>query len=94
MVDLSEKEFEADDPYEFVAMRYSAEPGTDPDEAMARCFIEEYALMGMPRDRIMRMFHSPHFAGTHAILERRGQAFVVGIADSIYGPAAAEESHA
>ena len=32
MVDLSEKDFEADDPYEFVGMRYKAEPGTDPDE--------------------------------------------------------------
>jgi hypothetical protein len=94
MVDLSEKEFEADDPYEFVGVRYEAEPGTDPDEVMARCFIEEYALLGMPRDRIMRMFHSAHFAGTHAILERRGERFVREIADGVYGQRATEESHA
>jgi hypothetical protein len=91
---MAEKEFEADDPYEFVAMRYTAEDGTDPDEAMARCFIEEYALLGMPRDRIMRMFASPHFAGTHAILQRRGAEFVHAIADHVYGQPAAEESHA
>ena len=94
MVDLSEKEFEADDPYEFVAMQFPVEPGVDPDEAMARCFIEEYALLGMPRPLIMRMFDSPQFAGTFAIRVRRGKAFVAAIADSIYGRPAAEESHA
>lgn len=94
MVDLSEKEFEADDPYEFVGMRYKAEPGTDPDELMARCFIEEYALMGMPRDRIMRMFQSPHFAGTNGILQRRGLQFVQSIAASVYGEPIREDSHA
>ena len=91
---MAEKEFEADDPYEFVAMRYTAEPGTDPDEVMARCFIEEYALLGMPRDRIMRMFQSSAFQGTHSILDRRGGEFIRAIADGIYGPPAAEESHA
>lgn len=91
---MAEKEFEADDPYEFVAMRYQAEAGTDPDEAMARCFIEEYALMGMPRDRIMRMFVSPHFAGTHAILERRGAQFIAEITDQVFGRPDREESHA
>jgi len=91
---MAEKDFEADDPYEFVGMRYQAEPGTDPDELMARCFIEEYALMGMPRDRIMRMFHSPAFKGTHSILERRGAEFIRAISDDVYGHLAAEESHA
>ncbi len=91
---MAEKDFEADDPYEFVAMRYTAEPGTDPDEVMARCFIEEYALMGMPRDRIMRMFESARFSGTHSILERRGSAFIRVISDDVYGHSAAEENHA
>jgi hypothetical protein len=91
---MAEKEFEADDPYEFVAMRYPVAPGTDPDDAMARCFIEEYALMGMPRDRIMRMFHAPKFAGTHAILQRRGEAFIRGIADEVYGRPAEEVPNA
>ena len=94
MVSLADKDFEADDPYEFVGVRYQAEPGTDPDEIMARCFIEEYALMGMPRDRIMRMFRSTHFKGTNAILERRGEQFIRGIAESVFGTPATEESHA
>jgi hypothetical protein len=91
---MAEKEFEADDPYEFVAVRYKADPGTDPDEVMARCFIEEYALIGMPPDRVLRMFESPSFAGTHAILERRGPAFVRAIADDVYCLSPAEERHA
>jgi hypothetical protein len=94
MVSLADKEFEADDPYEFVGVRYEAEPGTDPDEIMARCFIEEYALMGMPRDRIMRMFHSPHFKGTNAIRERRGDEFIRTIADGVYGTPVLEDRHA
>ncbi len=94
MVSLADKEFESDDPYEFVGVRYEAEPGTDPDEAMARCFIEEYALMGMPRDRIMRMFRAPQFKGTHSILERRGEPFIHAIADDIYGTTVPEVRHA
>ena len=94
MVSLADKDFEADDPYEFVGVRYEAEPGTDPDEIMARCFIEEYALMGMPRDRIMRMYRSTHFKGTNAILERRGEQFIRGIAESVFGTPATEERHA
>ena len=90
---MAEKDIESDDPYEFVAMRYTAEPGTDPDEAMARCFIEEYALMGMPRKHIMRMFESARFSGTHAILERRGAEFIRAISDDIYREPVSEDSH-
>ncbi len=82
---MAEKDLETDDPYEFVAMRYPVEPGTDADEIMARCFIEEYALMGMPRHKTMRLFASPQFAGTHAILARRGRDFIERLADTVYG---------
>lgn len=82
---MVEKESEADDPYEFVAVRFPMEEGIDGDEAMARCFIEEYALMGMPRDRMMHLFRSRFFAGTHAILESRGEAFVQALIDGVYG---------
>lgn len=82
---MAEKDLETDDPYEFVAMRYPVEPGTDADEVMARCFIEEYALMGMPRRKTMRLFASPQFAGTYAILARRGRGFVEQLADEVYG---------
>ena len=82
---MAEKDFEADDPIEFVAMRYPVHQGVDNDEVMARCFVEEYALMGMPRDRVFHLFKSRFFAGTHAILDSRGEDFVYGIIDDVYG---------
>jgi len=82
---MAEKDFESDDPYEFVAMRYPVDPGTDADEVMARCFIEEFALMSMSRQKTMRLFASPQFAGTHDILARRGRAFIERLADEVYG---------
>jgi hypothetical protein len=90
---MAEKHAETDDPYEFVALRYKAAPGTDPDAEMARCFIEEYALMGMPREKTLRLFQSPYFAGTHAILQRRGDAFVRELINSVYGATPEEVSH-
>ena len=88
---MAEKEFEADDPYEFVAVRFPMQPGVDADAVMARCFIEEYALMGMPRAKMLHLFRSQFFAGTNAILESRGEAFVTAIINDVYGPAVAQE---
>jgi hypothetical protein len=87
---VADKEFEADDPYEFVAMRVPMEPGVDPDATIARCFIEEYALMGMPRARVAQLFRVPFFAGTHDILKRRGEAFVAQLMDDVFGVAPSE----
>jgi len=83
---MTEKDLETDDPYEFVAVRFPVEPGVDADERMARCFIEEFALMGMPRDKMLHLFRSQYFAGTHTILESRGEAFIQEIIASVYGP--------
>ncbi|HMS57488.1 MAG TPA: hypothetical protein PKA49_01445 [Tepidiformaceae bacterium] len=83
---MVEKENEADDPYEFVAVRFPVEEGVDQDERMARVFVEEYALLGVPRHRILQLFRSEHFAGTNAIYVNRGQAFVEAIIADIYGP--------
>jgi hypothetical protein len=82
---MVEKAVEGDDPFEFVALRYPAAPGTDPDAEMSRCFVEEFAMMGMPRRQIRRLFESPAFAGTHAVLEARGAAFVDEIIASVFG---------
>jgi hypothetical protein len=87
---MAEKALEDDDPYEFVAVTFPMEDGVDADELMARCFVEEYALMGMPRDRMFVLFRSKFFAGTNAILERRGEEFVRAIIDGVYGPAVQE----
>lgn len=81
---MAEKEFEDEDPFEFVGVRYPADPEVDSDEVMARCFVEEYALMGVPPERISQLFLSPFFAATHAILERRGAGFVDGIVKDVF----------
>ncbi len=87
---MAEKDVESDDPFEFVAVRFPMERGVDADEVMARCFIEEYALIGTPRGKMLALFESEFFAGTHAILVRRGEAFVQRIIDDVFGVALQE----
>jgi hypothetical protein len=80
------KELEEDDPYELVAMRLPAPPGWDAPALMARTFIEEFALMGWKRNRIMQLFRSKAFAGSHAVYEERGEAFIARLMDEVFGP--------
>ena len=87
---MPDKEFEADDPYEFVAVRFPVAPGVDGDALTARTFIEEYALLGTPREKMFQLFASPFFAGTHAILRARGDSFVRAIIEEVFGPPARE----
>ncbi len=88
---MAEKDFETDDPYEFVAVRFPMEPGVDGQEAMARCFVEEYALMGVPRRKILQIFSAEMFAGAHAVYEERGEAFIQRIIDDVFGAEPAME---
>ncbi|MEE9277285.1 MAG: hypothetical protein V3V06_02640 [Dehalococcoidia bacterium] len=76
---------EPDDPYEFVAMQFPAEEGVDADAAMARCIVEEFALMGFPPERILRIFQIPTYTGSYDIRERRGEPFVTGIIADVFG---------
>jgi hypothetical protein len=78
------KEFEADDPWEMVAMRVPAPAGYDAPAAMARTFVEEFALMGWPPGRILRLFQSEKFAGSHSVYEERGEAFIVALIDEVF----------
>ncbi|HEY4668321.1 MAG TPA: hypothetical protein VIH05_00950 [Tepidiformaceae bacterium] len=88
---MAEKEFELDDPYEFVAVRFPVDSAVDQDEVMARCFIEEYALIGMPRERVLHLFQSPAFVSPRGIFESRGEEFVQKIIDDVYGQPLTEE---
>jgi hypothetical protein len=80
-----DKFLEADDPFEFVGATYPVDDGEAADKAMTRCFVEEYALMGWSAARIRRLFESPLYAGTHAVLERRGNAFVDSVIAEVFG---------
>ena len=80
-----DKHLDGEDPFELVAVYI---PTTyDAQAEMARTFIEEFALMGWPRARIMRMFQIPRFAGPHSVYEERGEAFVRGLVDEVFGGA-------
>lgn len=79
-----DKELEDDDPYELVAVRLAGPPGYDGPAEMARTFIEEFALMGWPPERIMRLFKRPHFAGSYAVYEERGEAFIQELMDEVF----------
>ena len=79
-----EKDLEEDDPYELVAVQVAAPAGYDGPGEMARCFIEEFALMGWPPARILRLFQSKAFAGTHSVYEERGEPFVRGLIDEVF----------
>jgi hypothetical protein len=85
MVDASDKSLEPGDPFAFTAVAYPVEEQEEADRAMGRCFIEEFALMGWSADRIRRLFGSGFFAGTHGILERRGEAFVDALIAETFG---------
>jgi len=87
------KAAEAADPFEAIAVRIPTPPGYDGMREMARCFIEEYALMGWPRDRIARLFEQPRYAGAHAIYEERGEAFIRALIDDVLGHQHREEAN-
>ncbi len=86
------KAYEPEDPFAMMAAGY---PVSDPevaDREMARCFIEEYALLGWSAARIRRLFRSGFFAGTHGVFLRRGPAFVDGLVDEVFGTRAGAPS--
>ncbi len=72
----AEKQFEADDPLELVAVHYPVDSERDQDLEMARCFIEEYALRGWPGSQIRLLCKSPLYVGPHAIYTKWGLAVV------------------
>lgn len=76
------KEPEGDDPMELVGHEV---PGGDP-ETLARCFIEEYALIGMGEAEILELFRQPVYR-THELYRERGEAWVRGLIRSVLGEA-------
>ena len=81
---MADKEFEPEDPLEPVAVALDT-PGHDGMEAMARCFVEEFALMGWPPARIFRLFTIPEYAASYSIFQERGEQYVRSIIRSVFG---------
>ncbi|MFQ5854266.1 MAG: hypothetical protein ACE5LU_01280 [Anaerolineae bacterium] len=77
------KPFEPDDPLEPVALTMPAVAGYDHLTAMARCFIEEYLMMGWEAKRILALFRTPFFRGPHAVYRAKGEAYVQALIDDV-----------
>ncbi len=90
---MAEKHFEPDDPFQPVAVALST-PGHDGMAEMARCFVEKFAIMGWPPQRIFKLFTIPEFAGSHSVYQERGRAYVKEIIASVMGPGSIAELEA
>lgn len=78
------KEFESDDPYSLVGQGFPCPPGYDSTGEMARCFIEEFALLGYSGPLILQLFKSPRYQGPHGVYTARGEAYVRGMMAEVF----------
>ncbi len=67
-------------------------PGYDGLAAMGRAFVEEFALMGWPRERIARMFTVQNFAAAYAVYSARGADFIDELITEVLGAPDGEAS--
>ena len=81
------KAAEPTDPYIATVVSLST-PGYDGLAAMGRAFVEEFAVMGWPRERITKMFTYPRFAAAYAVYGQRGPEFIEQLISEVLGPAA------
>ena len=71
------KDVAPDDPLEIVGVVLDHPMDARGLDAMARTFIEEYALMGWPAKRILTLFRQPFYGGAHDAYEALGEARIV-----------------
>ncbi len=77
------KELEHDDPFELRGVVFPADEDTSRE--MARCFIEEFALLGFGRGKVEQLFRSPAYHGTWTLAQEHGDAFVRQLLDEVFG---------
>jgi hypothetical protein len=82
----ADKQPEADDPMELVGVAYPVASAEDADRTLARCFVEEYALLGWDAGRIRALFQSPLYGGPYGIFRRHGMAFVESVLREVFDP--------
>jgi hypothetical protein len=70
---MPQDEFISEDPLGLVGMVLPGEEGQL--EAMAECFVEEYARMGWNETRIMTLFTQPLFMATHRVYRLKGESY-------------------
>jgi len=78
------KPAEAEDPLELISVAVPVPEGYDALGEMARCFVEEFALMGWNAERILSMFKNPFFQGPYGICQARGEEFVQNLIRQVF----------
>ena len=76
---------EAGDPLEIVGVVLDRPIDLEGLDAMARTFVEEYALMGWPPKRILGMFRQPFYGGAHDAYEARGEERILALLEETVG---------
>ena len=79
------KDLESDDPYALVGIGFPTNSPNDADEQFARCLVEEFALAGFSALEVARLFESPLYAASHAVLLRMGPDFVRSVIAGVFG---------
>jgi hypothetical protein len=77
---------DAEDPLEIVGVVLDRPMDDGAVDAMARTFVEEYALMGWNGKRILDMFRRPFYGGAHDAYERLGEPRIVELIEQTLGP--------
>ena len=77
------KPYEPDDPTELVGVRLPHDLDDAAVREMATTIVEEFALMGWGRERVLRLFSNPRFAVPHraylALGEKRIRELIAGV---------------
>lgn len=79
------KHLESDDPYALVGIGFPTSAPEVADEQFAKCLVEEFALAGFSAVEVARLFESPVYAASHAVLLRMGPDFVRSVILEVYG---------
>jgi hypothetical protein len=77
---------EPGDPHVLVGVSLPA--GAAATREMATAFADEFAQMGFDRDRLLRLFSNPFYAGAHAARQLLGDAEITRIVEDslrVYG---------
>jgi hypothetical protein len=80
------KDVDAEDPLEIVGVVLDRPIDDAGLEAMARTFVEEFALTGWNGGRILSMFRQPFYAGAHSAYERLGEDRIACLIEEVCGP--------
>jgi len=82
---MLKKDFEEDDPYALVGQGFPNPEGYDSAAEMARCFVEEFAMLGYPAGFTMTMFKTPMYQGPYGVFRAKGEAYVRDLIQEVYG---------